>query len=161
MTKKAYIIDADALIHAYRYDFPPEGNHDGFWDWLNDLASRFDLIIPESVREEIQNGNDGLNQLINSLDNLKFLPTSSSAIYLPTVLDAYGKLNEVDVEIIGGRADPYVIAHAIESNATIVTNEIREPGRSAPRNKKIPDICDGLKVNCIRYPHFLWEMRGY
>jgi len=160
MSDKIFVIDTDALIHAYRYDFPPDGNHGGFWEWLDRLAQSFDIFIPESVLKEIKEGNDGLDDWLSKLHYLKHLPTEDSLKHVSSVLKAYGALTEVDLEIIGAKADPYVIAHAIELKATVVTNEIPEPGRTAPRNKKIPDICSILDVLCVRYPHFIWEMRG-
>jgi rRNA-processing protein FCF1 len=160
MSNKIFIIDADALIHAYRYDFPPDGNHGGFWEWLDELANSFEIFIPESVLKEIKEGNDGLADLLSNLRNLKYLSTQDSLKHAPAVLKAYGTLTEIDLEIIGSKADPYVIAHAIELKATVVTNEKPEPGRTAPRNKKIPDICSILNVAYVRYPHFIWEMRG-
>ena len=160
MSDRVFVIDADALIHAYRYDFPPEGNHAGFWEWLDELGQSIDIVIPESVIKEIKDGNDGLAELLAKLHNLKNQPTANSLKHIPAVLKAYGALSEIDVEIIGRKADPYVIAHAIDLKATVVTNEIPEPGRTAPRNKKIPDICSVLHVSCVRYPHFIWEMRG-
>jgi predicted nucleic acid-binding protein len=160
MSKEMFIIDADALIHAYRYDFPPSGNHSGFWEWLDKLAESLDIFIPESVITEIKRGNDGLAELLNTLHHLKNLATQDALKHVPTVMNAYGTLTELDLEIIGNDADPYIIAHAIELKATVVTNEIPEPGRTAPRNKKIPDICAVLKIPCVRYPHFIWEMRG-
>lgn len=160
MDKNIYVVDTDALIHAYRYDFPPDGNHAGFWEWLDELATKIDIIIPEKVRDEIRQGNDKLAELLDSLKNLKSQNTQDALSKIKTVLDAYGQLTEIDLEIIGNKADPYVIAHAIELQATVVTNEIPEPGRTAPRNKKIPDICNSLEIPCVRYPHFIWEMRG-
>jgi len=160
MSDKIFVIDTDALIHAYRYDFPPEGNHAGFWEWLDVLAQSIDIFIPESVLKEIKEGNDALADLLRKLYHLKDLPTEDSLKHIPTVLKAYGALTEIDLEIIGAKADPYIIAHAIELKAKVVTNEIPEPGRTAPRNKKIPDICSALRVSCVRYPHFIWEMRG-
>ena len=160
MSDRIFIIDTDAFIHAYNYDFPPDGDHAGFWDWLNDLGLTVDIVIPEKVFKEIKDGNDGLDELILTLDNIIHQPTKGCLPNLPNVLKAYGTLTETDLEIINRNADPYVIAHAIELGATVVTNEVREPGRTAPRNKKIPDICDCLGVNYMRYPHFIWEMRG-
>jgi len=160
MRNRIFIIDTDAFIHAYNYDFPPDGDHAGFWDWLNELGSTVDILIPEKVFKEIKDGNDGLDELILTLGNIIHQPTKGCLPYLPTVLQAYGTLTETDLEIIGATADPYIIAHAIELKATVVTNEIPEPGRTAPRKKKIPDICSTLKVLCVRYPHFIWEMRG-
>ncbi|MFC1860762.1 DUF4411 family protein [Chloroflexota bacterium] len=160
MSDRIFIIDTDGFIHAYNYDFPPGGDHAGFWDWLNDLGSTVDIVIPEKVFKEIKDGNDGLDELILTLDNIIHQPTKGCLPYLPTVLPAYGMLTETDLEIFDRKADQYVIAHAIELGATVVTNEVREPGRTAPRNKKFPDICDRLGVNYMRYPHFIWEMRG-
>ena len=160
MSNTTFLIDTDALIHAYRYDFPPDGDHGGFWEWLDELAKSFDIFIPEKVLEEIKKGDDGLAGLLRELHHLKYLPTEDSLEHIPSVLKAYGALTEVDIERIGATADPYIIAHAIESEATVVTNEIPEPGRTEPRNKKIPDICSTLGVLCVRYPHFIWEMRG-
>jgi hypothetical protein len=160
VNNRVFILDADVLIHAYRYDFPPSGKHDGFWEWLDILAASVDIFIPESVMKEIKEGNDGLFDLLHTLKNLKHHPTSEAILKIPDVLRAYGALTEIDVEIIGRRADPYIIAHAMLLNASVITNEIPEPGRTVPRNKKIPDICSALNVDCIRYPHFLWEMRG-
>ncbi|MDD5288483.1 MAG: DUF4411 family protein [Dehalococcoidales bacterium] len=158
MTDTKFIIDADALIHAYRYDFPPDGNHGGFWTWLNALAQTVDIVIPESVIREINAGNDGLAALLHQLTNLKNEASLNCIRTIPQVLQAYGDLTEIDMDFIGNKADPYVIAHAIDMNATVVTNEIPQPGLTIPRNKKIPDICASLHVNYVRYPHFIWEM---
>jgi len=160
MSDKIFVIDTDVFIHAYKYDFPPSGDHAGFWDWLDALGETVNIVIPEKVFKEIKDGNDGLDELILTLENIIHQPTKGCLPYIPDVLRAYGTLTETDLEIIDSKADPYVIAHAIELKATVVTNEIREPGRTAPRNKKIPDICDRLDVNYMRYPHFIWEMRG-
>jgi hypothetical protein len=160
MNESVYILDADVLIHAFRYDFPPNGNHDGFWEWLNELAATFQIVIPESVLNELKEGNDGLFEKIMTLTNLKFPPTEESLAQMAKVLKAYGALTEIDLEIIGAKADPFLIAHGLVLNGSVVTNEIPEPGRTAPRNKKIPDICSSSGIKWIRYPHFLWDMRG-
>jgi len=160
MSAQKFVVDTDTLIHAYRYDFPPEGDHSGFWEWLNNLASTTDIIIPEKVIDEIKKGTDGLAELISKLDNMEIEPTTNCLSQLPAVMNAYGVKTEIDIEIIGKGADSYVIAHAMNLQATVVTNEISEPSRLEPRNKKIPDICSMLHVKYMRYPHFLWEMRA-
>lgn len=159
MDDNKFIIDADVLIHAYRYDFPPDGDH-GFWEWLNTLADTTDIIIPQSVLAEINEGNDNLSNLLKQLNNLKHEDTLNCMVEITPVLSAYGDLSEIDMEIIGAKADPYVIAHAINLQGTVVTNEIPQPGLTNPRKKKIPDICNTLGVNCIRYPRFIWQMHN-
>jgi hypothetical protein len=64
-----------------------------------------------------------------------------------------------ELEIFDKRADAYLIAHGLDLGATIVTNEVSSPNKTAPLKKKIPDICRTMGVGCIRYPRFLWEMK--
>lgn len=44
-------------------------------------------------------------------------------------------------------ADPWVIAHALENQGTVVTQEVLAPPGS--RKVKIPNICAQFGVNCI------------
>ena len=155
-----FIIDADALIHAFRYDFPPAGSQTAFWDWLDNVVSQHvGVVVPQSVIEEISKGNDGLHNLVSTLKHVTKEPTAACLQHITAVMKAYGKLTDIDLETIARKADPYIVAHAIQLNATVVTNEIPAPNRLAA-NRKIPDICSALHVPCIRYPRFLWDMRG-
>ncbi|ADJ26462.1 conserved hypothetical protein [Dehalogenimonas lykanthroporepellens BL-DC-9] len=154
-----YIIDTCALIAAYRHDFPPTGAHNGFWEWLNGLATIHQIVIPQAVREEIECGTDGLSKLIvSALPNTVNEPTENSLNQLPSVLGAYGVRTELDIEFLEKRADPYIIALALETGGTVVTNETSNPNRTSPQKKKIPDICHGLNINCLRYTNFVWQM---
>jgi hypothetical protein len=154
-----YIFDSDSLIHAYRDDFPPEGEHGDFWNWLDNIGSQEGIIIPESVREELGRKTDGLKEFLTKYPNLKNEPTVNCFPVLTEVLSAYGDLSDVDVEILETRADPYVISHSMILNATVVSCEVSEPYKIGI-NKKIPDICDALDISFESYPHFLWRMRG-
>jgi hypothetical protein len=154
-----YILDSDFLIHAYRYDFPPGPNDNGFWEWLDDIGKKHGIVIPEKVYEEIGKGTDGLADFLGGLHNIKKELIGSATPHLPTVLETYGDLSDKDLEIINGRADPYLVAHGIELGGIVVTNEVPRPNRTKPIEKKVPDICSLIGVQCIRYPRFLWEMQ--
>ena len=154
-----YIFDSDSLIHAYRDDFPPEGEHSDFWNWLNNIGSHEGIIIPEKVFEELSKKTDGLNKFLTKYPNLKNEPTVNCLSILPKVLSTYGDLSDVDLEMLERKADPYVISHAMTLNATVVSCEVSKPYKIGV-NKKIPDICDALDISFESYPRFLWRMRG-
>lgn len=154
-----YIFDSNSLIHAYRDDFPPEGEHDDFWNWLDNIGNSEGIIIPEKVLDELSKKTDGLNKFLTKYPNLKNEPTVNCLTVLRNVLSTYGDLSDVDVEILEKKADPYVISHAMILNATVVSCEVSEPYKIGI-NKKIPDICDALDISFESYARFLWRMRG-
>jgi len=154
-----YVLDADFLISAFRHDFPPESGDNGFWEWLDSLGKKHHIVIPEMVYKEIEQGTDGLLELITGFQHIKKEPIKSALPHLPAVLKAYGELSAKNMEILDRRADPYLAAHGLGLSATVVTNEISEPHKTAPLNKKVPDICRIVGVACVRYPRFIWEMQ--
>jgi hypothetical protein len=154
-----YILDSDFLISAYRHDFPPTSDDNGFWKWLDELGATHTIVIPEKVFEEIGRGTDDLIDLISGFQYIQKESVSSAAPHISSVLTAYGALSEDDLEILNNRADPYLVAHGIGLGGSVVTNEISEPNRTKPLNKKVPDICALMGVKCVRYPRFIWEMQ--
>ena len=153
-----FLIDSDALIHAFRYDFPPDGDHGDFWDWIRDPDNEHQILICDKVMEEIERGDDGLYHILTALPGIRRENIASALPHLSNVLAAYGEMDDVDMETLDRKADPYLIAHAIGLQATVVTNEVPRPGITTPVSKKIPDICSVIGVPCVRYPRFLWNM---
>ena len=156
-----YILDSDFLISAYRYDFPPGPNDNGFWAWLDGLGERHKIVIPEKVYVEIERGTDSLIELIRDFTYIKKEPTDSALPHLPGVLAAYGNLSQEDIEVLDRKADPYLVAHGLGLGAIVVTNETSAPNCTRPLNKKVPDICHHVGVTCMRYPRFLWELQRH
>lgn len=154
-----YVLDADALIIASRHDFPIGTNPGTFWTFLEDMGEARQIRIPEAVYDEIQRNDEGLYDWLNARRDKLFLPKDAALPYITMVLDAYGHLSDIQLEQLNGKADPYLIAHALASGATVVTNEVPRPSASNPLNKKIPDICTCLSVTCVRYPRFLWDIK--
>ncbi len=154
-----YILDSDFLIHAYRDDFPPNGEHSSFWNWLDNIGGHEGIIIPESVIDELNKKTDGLSNFLKQYPNFIIESTTNCLTALPTVLSTYGHLSDVDLETLEKRADPYIISHAMILGSTVVSGEVSKPARIGI-NKKIPDICDVLGVSFESYPSFLWRMRG-
>ena len=154
-----YLFDADSLILANRHDFPIDNNPGTFWEFLEDMGNQGQIRIPETVFDEIVRRDDALSRWLSSRRIIFLIPTIDALPHLRYVLNAYGPVTDIDLEELNEKADPYLVAHALASGATVVTNEASHPNTTSPRNKHIPDICTSLGVTCIRYPRFLWEMR--
>jgi len=152
-----YIFDTVSLIHAYRDDFPPKGQNDSFWKWLDNIGIHEGVVIPQKVFDELEKKTDGLSDFLKTLSNIARVPTSDCLNSLNKVLNEYGELSDVDLERLESKADPYLIAHGLTLKAVVVSSEISEPHRLGV-NKKIPDVCHSLNVDFESYPRFLWRM---
>ena len=85
-----YIFDTCILVNANRVQFPISTNN-LFWDWLVDCGKQGKIKIPESVFDEIGEGNDGLAQWIKQNKEHFFIPKDDAYTHMPAVMDAYVK----------------------------------------------------------------------
>jgi len=151
-----YFLDSNFLIDAKNLHFSIDGKPE-FWGWLLRLGKEGILRIPEEVYKEVTRGNDDLVDWVNTHHETFFCKTEECVFSLPNALAGYGNPSETDLEFL--KADPFVIAHAIASGGTVVTGE--KPKYTAViKNKKIPTICESLRVPCLTLPGFMWELRS-
>ena len=159
MSTKAdtYCLDANVLIQAWQKYYSPTFCPD-YWTILNDLGKQKKIFLPESVYEEIARTEDDLS---------KWLKRSSIPIHKPSesVIDCWKKILQADpshkllVDNIKGRslADPWLIAHAMDKSATVVTKENIESAMNSKRIK-IPNVCQNMGVRCIDDFAFIKEI---
>ena len=122
-----YCIDANVLIQAWQKYYSPDFCP-GYWDILNELGKQGRIFIPEEVKNEIVVA-DTSDKTEDDLS--KWLKRSTIPIHKPTenVIACWQKILQTDpthkliVDNIKGRslADPWLIAHAMDTNATVVT----------------------------------------
>lgn len=122
-----YLLDANTLIEAknryYQMHICP-----GYWDWLRKSHLAGEVNSIRSVRTELQRGNDELADWATGHAPL-FLDESDDATQAAFVEVAQHlastalamKPGALD-EFLGG-ADPWLIAKAMTTNATVVTHE--------------------------------------
>ena len=151
-----YFLDSNFLIDAKNWYFPLDVKPE-FWSWLLRLGKEGILRIPEAVHNEVARGNDDLVDWVNAYQEIFFCKTEECIFSLPNALAGYGNPTEADLEFL--KADPYVIAHAIASDGVVVTGE-KPKDTAVIKNKKIPTICEGLRVPCLTLPGFMWELRS-
>ena len=98
--------------------------------------------------EIFKHGNDDLRRWIASHKNTSLFCTADRFVrlkYRKIVDYVSNNFEEKEVRKFLYGADPWIIAHAIESNGKVITREIPQPGA---KKIKIPDVCDyyGVKV---------------
>ena len=144
-----YLLDSNTYIEAknryYRITFCP-----AYWDWLDNQFAEKKLASIEPVYQEICKKGDEVADWVNKRPE-HFLPVSSTSTQekfasIAKTLAVDNLFNETKVSIFLGGADPWLIAEAFTSKATVVTQEFP---RGAKLKIKIPDICDALSIPWI------------
>jgi hypothetical protein len=147
-----YLLDANILITAnslyYPIDQVPE-----FWSWLQHQGASGRVKIPLEIWEEVREGRND-DPLINWLSEdeklvaLSLYESLDVTVVQRVVSTGYAdNLTDDEVEKLG--RDPFLIAYALSkpSERCVVTTEVSKP--SAQRqNRKIPDVCQALGVQC-------------
>jgi predicted nucleic acid-binding protein len=152
-----YCLDANVLIQAWQKYYNPKFCPD-YWEVLIELGNHELIFIPEVVYEEITRTEDDLSKW------LKASKIPVKKIIEPVTIclqNIYSNnpthQNLVDNTKARSLADPWVIAHALHENATVVTKE--EKVTALGSNKiKIPNVCDNMGIKWINDFQFIGEL---
>lgn len=148
MTTVNYCLDANVLIQAWQKYYSPKFCPD-FWDILNELGNKGRIFIPQMVYEEVIRSEDDLSKWIK---NGKLPVRKIDEKVTECLKEIYSKdpIHKHLVDNIKQRslADPWIIAHAINEEATVVTQENKETAINSKRIK-IPNVCDNMGVRWI------------
>lgn len=145
-----YLLDANTFIEAknryYGMAICP-----GYWQWIIQSNKNSGVASIQFVKDELTNGNDELAQwakdhshlFITNDDELTQKAYIQVVQYVMSLQDM--KLGAQD-EFLRG-ADPWLIAKAIVTRATIVTHEKLD--RKIKRKILIPNVCENFDVKYI------------
>jgi len=155
--KKIYCLDANVLIEPWQKYYSPKYCPD-YWKVMNSLGTDGRIFIPELVFEEITRTDDELSDWLKNSD----VPIRKMG---EEVISCWKKILDSDplhkflVDNIKNRslADPWVIAHAMNEKATVVTKENKETALNTKRIK-IPNVCDNMKIRWINDFQFIEEL---
>ena len=146
-----YLIDANVLIRAHE-DYYPLDRVPQYWQWLEEQASKGTIKMPFEIFIEIASSRGPLSEWIRE-DLVREALVLHEELDQGTVdhvlSDGYGKnLTDSEIEKIG--QDPFLIGYAIlAENLVVVTKETSRPNAQRA-NRKIPEVCDTLKIRWIR-----------
>jgi predicted nucleic acid-binding protein len=157
MLAPLYCLDANVLIQAWQKYYSPVICPD-YWDRLNELGEEGVIFIPESVYEEIIRTED---DLASWLKNSK-VPVRQINGQVTQSLQTIYKANPIHknlVDNVRGRslADPWVIAHAMNEKAIVVTKEEKITAANSTKIK-IPNVCDNMGIRWINDFDFVAEV---
>ncbi|MBK9124909.1 MAG: DUF4411 family protein [Chloroflexi bacterium] len=159
-----YLLDANVFIQGHK-DYWPIDQFPEIWEWFCYVGRRGDVKILRVNFDEVQAGRKSGDPLLDwiSAKNTQvdlLLDESANVKDVHVVRDCYGNdLSEDDWEQVG--RDPFLIAYALAdpANRTVVTFESRAPKKQG-KNRRIPDICTDVGVECI-HPNQLTRILGF
>jgi len=143
-----YCLDANVLIQAWQKYYSPKFCSD-YWDILNEFGENSRVFLPEVVYDEIVRTDDSLSKWLkkSKIPIQKITEPVTKCLY-----DIYSNNPAhkylVDNTKARSLADPWVIAHAIHENATVVTKEEKVTALNSTKIK-IPNVCDNMGVRWI------------
>lgn len=147
-SEKRFCLDTNVLIQPWQKYYSPTICPD-YWEIISKLGANGTLFIPQAVFDEIAKSDDDL---------LKWLRSSKIPILkvdgdVTRHLQSIYQKNEKHKYLVDNTkqrslADPWVIAHALNENATVVTKEEKVTASNSNRIK-IPNVCDNMGVSWI------------
>ena len=144
------LLGTNVLIRAHE-DYYPIDRVPQFWQWLEQEARANRIKMPLETFSEIADSTGLLRDWICGPEVKKALVLDEEVeqdLLDEVLTDGYGDdLTEVDLEKIG--SDAFLIAYALAGrDRVVVTKETSRP-KKVRSNRKIPDVCKTLNVECI------------
>jgi hypothetical protein len=147
-----FLLDSDSFIRSKREHYAPD-ICPGFWASLLHPYTTNQLASIKPIRDELLKGKDHVAEwATNSAPDGFFEAvddenTVSAYKSIAEWVEAHTHYKRPAKNVFMGGADPWLIAAAMASKATIVTYEVRDPDNRA--RIKIPDVAREFKVACI------------
>lgn len=143
-----HLLDSNTFIEAknryYGMKICP-----AYWEWLLLQNNALEIASISLVFDELKRGNDELSNWVK--DNSKlFLDVSDDATQqafgavAQMLADQAPKMKAGAFEDFLSGADPWLIAKAMTSGATIVTHEVHN--RDMKKKFSIPNVCEELGI---------------
>jgi len=159
MSTKAnkYCLDANVLIQAWQKYYNPKFCPD-YWKVLIELGKQGKIFIPAAVYDEITKTEDDLSKWLK-LSNIPIAEISGPVTLSLRKVYESNPVHKNLVDNIKGRslADPWVIAHALHENATVVTKEEKVTALNSTKIR-IPNVCQNMGIRCINDFQFIDEL---
>ena len=143
-----YCLDANVLIQAWQKYYAPKFCLQ-YWTLLDELGAQNTIFLPQKVYEEITRTEDDLAKWLKNSNIPKYKIDEPVTICLKKIYAANTNHKYlVDNTKQRSLADPWVIAHAINENACVVTKEEKVTAANTAKIK-IPNVCDNMGVRWI------------
>jgi len=151
-----YCLDANVLIQAWQKYYSPALCPD-YWKVLDELGTEGRIFICQEVYDEIVKTEDNLSKWLKN-SHISVRKANESVIgNLKEIYNTPAHLKLVDNTKNRSLADPWVIAHAMDSDSVVVTKEEKVTQANSIK-VKIPNVCDNMGVRWINDFEFVQEL---
>lgn len=140
-----YTLDTNILVNMNR--LYPEDIFPGLWGSLEDLVKAGRICICEEVLEELKRGGDELHSWAKGLQGFA-CPVSATE---PPLVGQISRAHPGWVRGTTNAADPWLVAHALAHNRTIVTEERAAGHGVVDANQKVPNVAAEHGVDSMRF----------
>ena len=163
-----FLLDSNVFITPHRLYYPFDFAL-GFWEQLEDVLKNDNVSVLDVVVLEVSKLEDELSTWIGSLEGFKPVSVKSASFVanygkVLSYLQNCGYYREEALRnwAKGDLADPWLIAVAMETGATIITEEtpagvLTKTNKS--RNAKIPDVASHFGIKCENLFYFMRQMK--
>ncbi len=147
-----YCVDSDSMIElADRY---PRRTFRGLWASMETLCTAGSLRSSDEVLAELRKKDDDLYRWARERKEL-WVPSDASI--QQRVTEVVGRFKNWVNPLTGkNRADPFVLAVALQLGASVVTQE-NPTGR--PGGPKLPDVCQAYGLRAMKLLDMITEQR--
>jgi hypothetical protein len=148
-----YSVDTSGWLDGWQRHYPPDV-FPSLWNKLDGLIATDEIISSEEVYVELKRKDDDLYKWIQARKQMLVPLDEAIQFQAMELLREFPRL----VDTLRGRskADPFVIATAIERRAAVVTGEPLTGKLDKPR---IPDVCQVKNIRCINFLQMIRELR--
>lgn len=139
-----YCVDTSGWLDGWERQYPPDV-FPTLWTKIEELIDAEEIISSEEVYVELQKKADELHDWVKNRKQMLVPLTEEIQVIAAELLREYPRL----VDTLRGRskADPFVIATAMERGAIVVTGEPLTGKMNKPR---IPDVCQAKGINFLQ-----------
>ncbi len=156
-----YLLDSNFWINAGNYY--PQDLFPSFWSSMESLIQAGEVVIHQTVLDEIDRKQDQISEWIHSVEGWKPVPISEEALkqylaccsWVEEEKQGYTK-EAIDEFEQNSRADAWICATAAVSGFVLVTNETKS---NSPKHVKIPNVCSAFNIKCMTNLDFMRLMR--
>jgi hypothetical protein len=145
LSPNTYCLDANVLIQAWQKYYSPKFCPD-YWKILNELGRQGRIFLAEEIHQEIVRTEDELTGWLETSE-IPINKTDGNVIACwRKILDS-NPLHKLLVDDVKGRSlgDPWLIAHAMNAKAIVVTKEVLLTAANSTKIR-IPNVCDNMGV---------------
>ena len=148
-----YSVDTSGWLDGWQRHYPPDV-FPSLWTRLDDVITAGEIISTEEVYIEIERKADELHGWMKLRKHMLVPLDEPVQLRAAELLAEFPRL----VDTLRGRskADPFVIATAIQRGAVVVTGEPLTGKMDKPR---IPDVCQAKNIRCVNFLQMVRELK--